>query len=1197
MANRTSPDFAALRGNCFDTALCLIPPKHLWARINNLRSHYDKAYRTWPPHINLVYPFVQVESLPRALEAVKSVLQSFDRFPIRLDAVGAFTHRRDNTIFLYDSNHEQCQKLKHLRQALLNVLGQEESTDYQPHMAIGQSEHMNESWHNFLLEKARLLPVVEFEADRLFVLVRKREKVGDASSSVMLPWAAANLKHDTAGAHATLESVCNRTYLDALEETEQPCFAHYETGKWALCQPTDAPLQTHDQVSTFSVATYNVLAEFQYPPSPKRYPLIIRNLLSDSAKADLVMLQEVTDDFLSFLLQRRDVRDAFRFCSHGPPSQGDIDPLPNHNNIVILSNHTFHWKTLQFNREHKAALIARFPTLGYKLADTWKPVVLAAVHLTHGLKNGAIVARKNEVERLSAQLHDEYADSPIILAGDFNLTTSSRTIKEAMEKNSVTEQSLIYHRGLEKTLVQNGFVDTWTAFQLEKGSMLENVLEPTFEGEQGATYDPIANALARDIVGSGSNMRPQRYDRILVKDNNFMVLHANQFGKITEHLEGEDENSEFAFASDHWGVRTTLRLHPAPGDRVQPTNSEVCHIQEMGGSMAREEQIVSALKDTGALPSPEEVRHRAGVFDLLKSVLAECSPPNAPIVIVPVGSYGLGVWTNSSDIDCLCIGSFSPKTFFALAAQKLRRNSDRGIKITRWVHAQSGTMIELDVLGTRIDLQYAAANAIAQNWNEVLKLPPTDPIWALSSQTLNKLKAIRDLDYITRSVPDITKFRLAHRFIKTWAKKRGVYTAKYGYLGGIQIAILLARVYKMSARQYAGLSIPDILATFFDHYAHFNWKEDLVFDPLFHKNINYRRTDREPLAILGYFPPALNTMLNASISTVRAISEEFRLTIELLSENSMTWSRILEEDGSSRFLRSFKSFIQIDVQFWGGSLTKGRGFVGWVESRCVSLLVDLQKRMPDLYPRIWPARWVEMFEDRGAREDDADNYQGFYLIGLDNLKKDMDSDEKKIMRGTLLSILGRFETQIRSDDRYFDEKTSWLSAGVVHAADLKPMEVDDQEWSEFAIGDDEIDDELDDGESEQLLASWGSSEAASQVTIPLHTKKGSNIRTNSPRSATVPKPQGAGKFRTASDVLHRLRWDSSLDSGDYIVGYEDRFVGAMERSLEAWKLEQTHEEFIPQHRILYFKRKSDGVIVWERRTRTDLLFGSGPSQG
>ena len=83
------------------------------------------------------------------------------------------------------------------------------------------------------------------------------------------------------------------------------------------------------------------------------------------------------------------------------------------------------------------------------------------------------------------------------------------------------------------------------------------------------------------------------------------------------------------------------------------------------------------------------------------------------------------------------------------------------------------------------------------------------------------------------------------------------------------------------------------------------------------------------------------------------------------------------------------------------------------------------------------------------------------------------------------------------------------------------------------------------------------------------------------------------KLRTAADVMNRLRWDPGLDSGDYVVGYEDRFVGAQEKALDAWRTEQTDEEFIPQHRILYFKRKTDGVLVWEKRTRKDDVFGSG----
>ena len=103
------------------------------------------------------------------------------------------------------------------------------------------------------------------------------------------------------------------------------------------------------------------------------------------------------------------------------------------------------------------------------------------------------------------------------------------------------------------------------------------------------------------------------------------------------------------------------------------------------------------------------------------------------------------------------------------------------------------------------------------------------------------------------------------------------------------------------------------------------------------------------------------------------------------------------------------------------------------------------------------------------------------------------------------------------------------------------------------------------------------------IVIPIHGS----------RQATGDKAPGLGKFRTAADVLNRLRWDSTFDSADFVVGYEDRFLGARERAVDQWKSEQTDEEFIPQHRILYFKRKSDEMIMWERRSRVDKVFGSG----
>lgn len=1150
-----------------DTALCIIPPRSQWSKVDQLRSHYDRAYGKWPPHVNLIYPFVQVDALPRAAEAVQSAAaaeaeQGQKPLDICLDAAGVFQHKQDNTIYLHDEDDGQ---LKYFRAAIMQALGYQDAGEYNMHMTIGQSEdskstfdkvHMiffeekcvlwknslwnnpyatniyrattvgssnilltsritvNESWHEFLLQKARWLPKFEWSVDQLYILIREKLPAG---GSEMKTWATVNLDGSI--------SRCDtpKSFFDelptAVENNGIP-YSYLGDGLWGQSSRADYSTSSAD-ISNLAISSYNVLAEFEYPPSQARYPLIVRNILSDSARADVLVLEEVTDDFLVFLLREPDIRDLFTFCSWGPPDQEDVQPLPSHNNIVVLSKHAFTWEHVPFHREHKGAIVAQFQTLGQWDDADFRPLILAAVHLTHGLKDGSVAAKKMELETILKYLDETYPENPTILTGDFNITTSSYTINQALEKKAVTPQSITYLRNIEETFVQSGFVDTWAELQVENGAASDDDLNAAFEGEQGATYDPTTNALTAEIVGSGFNMRPQRYDRILVRADDYLkTLKFNKFGFLTQEV-GK-------FGSDHWGVRAVLRIGPESESQEAPsTAAKITPVQLKTGNhlSETEDEIAALLKQFQAIPSEEEIQQHAAAFKVLRETILESSAPtvstetgrsSTPLVLVPVGSYGLGVWTSASDIDCLCIGPFSSSTFFSLATQRLRKAADKGVKVMRRVKAHTGTMLELEINGVKIDLQYAPAGAIAARWPDCLRLPASDPAWSLSAQTLNKLKPIRDLDYVRRSVPDIVKFRLAHRLVKTWAKRRGIYALKYGYLGGIPITVLLARIHKLLAHDSAVVSLSDLLVTFFNHYAGCNWRSDIAFDPFFHRQLNYRRTDREALAILGYAPPALNTCLAASVPSVRTIAEEFQRADTMLSEEGMTWSRFLETDGSADFLKSYKSYIKINVQFWGGSLTKGRGLVGWLESRCVSLLVDLNRRLPDLHVRFWPARFVEASAAADPTGDEQGDYEGFYLVGLDRLEGS--TTDEKTMQEKLVDVLRKFEDQIRGDPKYYDERTSWVEAGVIRRAALKPLQVDAREWGEYTVGDDESDEE----EEEEEEAAQGSSVYEDYQAVHSAAKKGRT--TNQPRSVVISKPAGAGKFRTASDVLNRLRW-------------------------------------------------------------------------
>lgn len=84
-------------------------------------------------------------------------------------------------------------------------------------------------------------------------------------------------------------------------------------------------------------------------------------------------------------------------------------------------------------------------------------------------------------------------------------------------------------------------------------------------------------------------------------------------------------------------------------------------------------------------------------------------------------------------------------------------------------------------------------------------------------------------------------------------------------------------------------------------------------------------------------------------------------------------------------------------------------------------------------------------------------------------------------------------------------------------------------------------------------------------------------------------------MKTAADVIKRLQWDESVNKDDFIVGYMDRIVGLVEKRFTAFTWEDLASVdymslAIPQHRIQYFKYKSDKV--WDKNERLDNVFGS-----
>ncbi|KAK4166025.1 nuclear poly(A) polymerase 1 [Cladorrhinum sp. PSN259] len=1207
-----------------DAALALIPPRHLWSQVDHLRSLYDKAYLKWPPHINVLYPFIPPSSLDEsAFSSSLLPISSYSSpFQLCLNQSGVFEHKRSpNTLYLTSSSQDQIDRVKELRRNILKTLniqdGGRDQQKFRMHMTVAQSDDSASAAHKYLVDKVDNIPQLDWEVTELSILVR--ERIPHSNESVMKLWGRLSLETG----EVVKEPEHSVFYDDVNEDEEaEQMKAHYydeELDRWIAFEPEDIDDDDDDdeQKSQLKVASWNVLAEFEYPPSRNRYPGIINNIMSEQADADVIVLQEVTDAFLGFLLQDERIRDKYPYCSHGPPQQDDIYPLPSFLNVIVLSRLPFAWEYVGFTRRHKGAVVARFTRQG-------KEVVLAAVHLSHGLTDGAVASKKGDIRRLIGYLSKKYEGKAWIVAGDFNITTSRQAIQAALERKQVSDVTVGCLEGLDGILEEEGkLADAWKKVGHHHSDGGEEGGE-----EQGATWNPNINGVAASMAGSvGGNVWPQRYDRILVRgEGTLRIVGFNQFGFLKAKVYGGSSEEEETYASDHWGVRCVLevgdfREKPKPIVVQQPSDEigklvVPVELKEAKGDLAGPDSVKKCLDELGVIPGEEESAIRKKAFDLLKSIILDTSATDSSnaksrpaVVVIPVGSYALGVWTSSSDIDVLVIGPFTAHTFFSLVTKRLRKAAAQGVKILRRVRANTGTMLELEVSSIRMDLQFCPATSVAERWPQVLESPPSDPVWSLPSQTLNKLKAIRDIDHIQRSIPSLPVFQLAHRLIKTWAKSRGIYSARFGFLSGIQISLLLARVYRiLSLSHKTNISTESLLTTFFAHYATFPFSTHQAFDPTFHTHrIPYTRvSSREPLAILGYYPPMLNTATAASIPSVRTLSQEFLLAYQSLSSTpNITWNSFLTAP-QAPFLTSFKTCISLSLQYWSLSPTKGLSYLGWFESRCVSLLVDLSRKAPSLHARMWPARFVEQSELDNPDEDTSKGraYRGCYLIGLDKIDHDMSKEELKSSLAALRNVLPRFEESIRRDAKYFDSSTKWMAATLINQSELKELNlvIDKSEWAEQNAGEEE-DDSDDDEDEEQEEESYSQEDDDSDDRQEGESWEAAKRRRRERKKAEKAAANKRGvvavadlrtdktkKFRTASDVINRIRWDASHDSGDFVVGYEDRFLGAQEKELDEWKGEQTDEEFIPQHRILYFKRKSDGRVVWDRRTRWDEVF-------
>jgi 2'-5' RNA ligase len=121
-------------------ALVLLPPPHISAATDSLRSANDKSYaRGWASHITILFPFTPIDDLPFLVSSLRSAFlnASLQPFDVKLDKVSRFSTRDYETIYLGLFNDDQVQTLWDV--SVEAMKRPKDDRPFTPHMTLGQT--------------------------------------------------------------------------------------------------------------------------------------------------------------------------------------------------------------------------------------------------------------------------------------------------------------------------------------------------------------------------------------------------------------------------------------------------------------------------------------------------------------------------------------------------------------------------------------------------------------------------------------------------------------------------------------------------------------------------------------------------------------------------------------------------------------------------------------------------------------------------------------------------------------------------------------------------------------------------------------------------------------------------------------------------------------------------------------------------
>ena len=326
------------------------------------------------------------------------------------------------------------------------------------------------------------------------------------------------------------------------------------------------------------------------------------------------------------------------------------------------------------------------------------------------------------------------------------------------------------------------------------------------------------------------------------------------------------------------------------------------------------------------------------------------------------GSHKLGVREPGADIDTICVApNFCTREhFFSSLKEQFMNHPD----VTEYscVEGARVPIMSFDFEGVSIDLLFARlADNIVPAKLDLLDDKILSGIDEASVVTLNGPR-VTLMIYELVGKEMYPKFLIVLRCIRKWAKCRGLYGNKLGYLGGINCNLLVVLICQL----YPKASPSTLLVKFFLLYGKtWAWPKPVMINKiqpnppsLYGEQREIWSADMNPFHVMPIITPAypaMNSSASVSSHTREIMKQEMarahEIVTKIINERGSDWGRLFEP---SDFFLQYPHYLCCHI-VGAGDDQESRSWMGFVEMRITRLPQQLEtlplKHPIHLYPR------------------------------------------------------------------------------------------------------------------------------------------------------------------------------------------------------------------------------------------------------